>query len=89
MTARDIQQGCRWLKGPGAAEAALEELVKAGAGDWEPTPAGQRGQPTRRFQLSSVYGNGQDRGVFAETVDVDDAHGVPIVGFGSSAENRI
>jgi hypothetical protein len=54
VTAREVQQGCRWLRGPGAAEAALEELAKAGRGTWEQSPAGQRGQPTRRFKLSTV-----------------------------------
>jgi hypothetical protein len=54
VTAREVQQGCRWLKEPGEAEAALEKLVKAGRGNWEATPAGHRGQPTRRFRLSMV-----------------------------------
>jgi hypothetical protein len=54
VTAREVQQGCRWLKDPGAAEAALEELVKAGRGSWEQSPPGQRGRPTRRFRLSTV-----------------------------------
>jgi hypothetical protein len=60
VTCREVQQGCRWLKEPGAAEAALEGLVRAGLGIWEQSPAGQRGQPTRRFKLSTpstVYGN--------------------------------
>lgn len=48
-TPRDAQMGCRWLRAPGAADTALEQLVKAGSGKWEPTP---RGQPTRRFRLS-------------------------------------
>jgi hypothetical protein len=51
VTAREVQMGCRWLREPGAADAALEALAKAGRGEWEPTPAGQRGQPTRRFRL--------------------------------------
>src|SRR5262249_50322843 len=53
VTAREVQQGCRWLKEPGAAEAALEGLAKAGRGTWEQPPAGQRGQPTQRFKLST------------------------------------
>ena len=61
VTAREAQQGCRWLKEPGTAEAALEELVKAGKGRWEPTPSGQRGQPTRRFTLNAVYGNSNSK----------------------------
>jgi hypothetical protein len=74
VTSREVQQGCRWLKEPGAAEAALEELVKAGRGSWEQSPAGQRGQPTRRFKLSTpstVYGNGTNPTKNANTLDVD------------------
>jgi hypothetical protein len=74
VTAREVQQGCRWLKQSGAAETALEELVKAGRGAWEPSPAGQRGQPTRRFKLSTastVYGNGEFPKENTNTVDVD------------------
>jgi hypothetical protein len=52
-TARDVQTGCRWLREPGSAEAALERLAKDGIGEWEATPPGQRGQPTRRFRLSA------------------------------------
>ena len=74
VTVREVQQGCRWLKEPGAAEAALEELVKAGRGTWEQSPAGQRGQPTRRFKLSTVstvYGNTSIPEENSNTVDVD------------------
>ena len=53
-TARDAQTNCRWLKRPGAAEAALDELVKAGAGIWIPTPPGTPGKPTRRFLLTGT-----------------------------------
>jgi hypothetical protein len=53
-TARDAQTNCRWLKRPGAAEAALDELVKAGAGIWIPTPPGTPGKPTRRFLLTGA-----------------------------------
>jgi hypothetical protein len=74
VTPREAQQGCRWLKEPGAAEAALEELVNAGRGTWEQSPAGQRGQPTRRFRsstVSTVYGNGEFPTKNPNTVDVD------------------
>lgn len=73
-TAREVQQGCRWLREPGAAEAALNDLAKAGMGHWEPTPHGQRGQPTRRFilsTLSTVYGNTTISDGNGNTVDVD------------------
>ncbi len=54
VTAREVQQGHRRFKSVNAAEAALNELVKTGRGRWEPTPAGQRGHPTRRFVLPST-----------------------------------
>jgi hypothetical protein len=74
VTPREVQQGCRWLKEPGKAEEGLETLVKAGRGAWEPSPAGQRGQPTRRFKLSTastVYGNEEFPKENTNTVDVD------------------
>lgn len=74
VTAREVQQGCRWLKEPGEAETALEGLVRAGRGIWEQSPAGQRGQPTRRFKLSTVstvYGNTDFPKENSNTVDVD------------------
>jgi hypothetical protein len=52
VTAREVQMGCRWLREPGAAEAALEELVKAGLGGWQdPSPTAKGGRPTRAFAL--------------------------------------
>jgi hypothetical protein len=54
VTARQAQQGCRWLKAPGAAEDALGALVKAGRGRWEYVgPAPKGGCPTRTFTLST------------------------------------
>jgi hypothetical protein len=53
---REVQAGCRWLRAPGAAEAALEELVKAGRGTWEQSQPGQRGKPARRFRLVTPTG---------------------------------
>jgi hypothetical protein len=73
VTAREVQQGCRWLKEPGAAESALEKLVKDGRGIWEAIPAGQRGQPTRHFRLSTVSTSTvfKKRTGKTNTVDVD------------------
>jgi hypothetical protein len=74
VTAREVQRGCRWLREPGQAEAALEKLVKAGLGRWEQSTAGQRGQPTRRFKLSTlstVDGNTTFHEKNRNTVDVD------------------
>ena len=71
MTAREVQQGHRQYRTAQDAEAALAELSKAGYGDWEPTPPGRRGQPTRRFVLSTVYGNSLKPEENSNTVDVD------------------
>lgn len=78
VTAREVQQGCRWLKEPGAAEAALDELAQGGRGTWEQSPTGQRGQPTRRFKLSTVstvYRNADFPNENGNTVDVDSVDG--------------
>jgi hypothetical protein len=54
VTAREVQQGCRWLKEAGAAEAALEELVKAARGGWRDVPTTAKGgRPARAFVLST------------------------------------
>jgi hypothetical protein len=54
VTPREAQQGCRWLKEPGAAEAALEELVKTGRGTWREVPTTAKGgRPARAFVLSA------------------------------------
>lgn len=50
-SAREVRQGCRFLKEAGRAEAALEELVSTGAGDWVEAE-GRSGQGGRRFRLS-------------------------------------
>lgn len=74
VTAREVQQGCRWITSSDDAEAALVELVNAGYGEWEPSPAGKRGQPTRRFRLSTpstVYGNALFPSEYGDTVGVD------------------
>jgi 5S rRNA maturation endonuclease (ribonuclease M5) len=64
VTAREVQQGCRWLRDTaGAAEEALESLAKSGGGHWIKSEEGRRGHPTRRFKLttpSTVYGNGTE-----------------------------
>ncbi|MEQ1905600.1 MAG: DUF3987 domain-containing protein [Pirellulaceae bacterium] len=77
-TAREVQMGCRWLREAGAAEVALDELAKAGWGNWEPTPRGRRGQPTRHFRLSTlstVNGIRALPGGITNTVDVDTVDG--------------
>ena len=53
-TPREVQQGCRWLREPGAAEAALDELAKAGWGMWRDSPTTAKGgRPARAFALST------------------------------------
>lgn len=75
VTAREVQQGCRWLKEPGKAEEALEELVKAARGTWQnsaSTPKG--GRPGRSFVLSTsstVYATEETPEHPAGFVDVD------------------
>jgi hypothetical protein len=55
VTAREVQQGCRWLKEPGAAEAALGELAEAGRGTWRDAPTTAKGgRPARVFVLSTL-----------------------------------
>lgn len=55
VTAREVQQGCRWLKEPGAAETALDELAKAGRGNWRDAPTTAKGgRPARAFVLSTL-----------------------------------
>jgi hypothetical protein len=54
VTARDVQQGCRWLKEPGAAQEALDKLVQAGRGTWRPVPTTAKGgRPGVAFTLST------------------------------------
>ena len=74
VTAREVQQGHRQYRTALDAEAALEGLLKAGCGNWESTPPGRRGQPTRRFVLSTVstvYVNTLKPEEDSNTVDVD------------------
>ena len=55
VTAREVLTGCRWLRESGAAEAALNDLVKAGLGGWQTkgtTPKG--GRPAHVFTLSAL-----------------------------------
>jgi len=74
VTPRNVQQSCRWLRKPGAAEEALGGLADAGYGYFEPTPRGRPGQPTRYFRLSqdsTVNGNGVAPEANGDTDDVD------------------
>ena len=50
-SAREVSQGCRFLREAGQAEVALEELVGSGEGNWIEV-AGRNGQGGRRFRLS-------------------------------------
>jgi hypothetical protein len=54
-TAREVQQGCREYSTAQEAEEALEELSKAGCGNWHKVPSGpEGGRPTRVFRLSNT-----------------------------------
>jgi hypothetical protein len=51
VTVREVQQNCRWLKAPGTAEAALQELVNAGQGRWCDIPSIRNGgRPSQAFE---------------------------------------
>ena len=54
VTVREVQRGYWRLRNSGAAEAALDELVKAGYGTWTYAPAGSKGgRPSRIFVMRS------------------------------------
>lgn len=54
VTAREVKQGNRRFESTADAEAALEQLVKAGFGHWELIPTTPRGgRVSRRFVLST------------------------------------
>lgn len=55
ITARQLQQGRRAVSSSEDANNLLQELVAKGFGDWEHTPRGQKGQPTRKFVLQPAY----------------------------------
>ncbi len=75
VTPREVQQGCRWLKEPGAAESALEGLAKAGSGSWRDVPTTPKGgRPAREFMLSTpstVYETPVKADASGGFVDVD------------------
>ena len=80
VTPREVQQGYRWLKEPGAAETALEELARAGRGAWRDVRTTSKGgRPARVFVLSTVstvYETPANSRESEGSVDVDrvDAH---------------
>lgn len=78
VTPRDVQHGGRWLREPGAAETALDKLIKAGWGVWQNSPTTAKGgRPARRFVLSTpstVYEtpmNTDENGGFVDVDTVD------------------
>ncbi|MCE5267896.1 MAG: DUF3987 domain-containing protein [Planctomycetaceae bacterium] len=73
-TARDAQKGCRWLRETGMAETALNDLAKAGFGDWQNIPSGTTGgRPSRTFRLSTQSAVGETLGMQAESLGSGDA----------------
>jgi len=75
VTAREAQQGCRWLKVAGVAEAALEKLAKVGRGCWrESVTFCKGGRPSRLFVLNAtlpVYETPEKLEANEGSVDVD------------------
>jgi hypothetical protein len=87
VTPREVQQGCRWLKEPGAAETALEELVRAGRGTWRDVPTTAKGgRPARAFVLSTpstvheTPAKPEETEGFVDVDSVDAAGDVPAAG---------
>ena len=76
-TINRVRQGCRWLKSPGAAEAALKNLKTASYGDWSLRPSGERGgRPPQVFRLFSLEPVNETPSLSEEIagfVDVDSA----------------
>ncbi len=59
VTVREVQRGCRWLKEPGVAESALDELAREGRGRWrDVSPTTNGGRPTRVFEWSTPSRDG-------------------------------
>lgn len=87
-TAREAQQGCRWLRQSGLAEKALTALVASGMGQWESVPPTTHGGPaTRRFLLHRVYETPLEPGENIGSVDrrhVDTTGDDPFWGAGTS-----
>lgn len=58
-TVREVQQGCRWLKAAGQAEAALKALVAGGHGRWVASGEQTGGKVARRFLLAGCHEESQ------------------------------
>ena len=55
VTAREVQQGHRQYCTVDEAEAALNDLLKAGEGNWRDAPSGKKGgRPSRIFDLNAA-----------------------------------
>ncbi len=82
VAVREVQQRCGWLKKAGAAEAALENLVKSGWGSWRGRPTSAKGgRPTRVFELSTPttdYETSQNPAEDLGSVDVDSVDVPPL-----------
>lgn len=64
VTARDVRRGPQRYRLIGAAETALENLVRSGIGTWEYGDGGEAGAPTRKFRLLAA-GSGDETPVGA------------------------
>jgi hypothetical protein len=59
MTARDAQRRCRWLKGSGMAEKALEQLRRDGLVDYEVITRPEGGRPATVYRLRGSVDTGK------------------------------
>lgn len=75
VTAREVQQGHRQYRTAEDAEAAMDDLAKAGLGTWQPVPpTAKGGRPHRVFILSTastVYTTPSNHEENKGSVDVD------------------
>jgi hypothetical protein len=82
VTAREVQQGHRHYHTAQDAETALEELAKAGCGEWHDAPPGPKGgRPSRVFRLSTSSTSTQpaktrdaEGSVDVDSVDAPETH---------------
>jgi hypothetical protein len=65
-TVRDLERGPRKYRKPGAAQAALERLARAGHGRWDHEATKAAGAPARRFRL-------YDRSTIGDTIATEDS----------------
>ncbi len=70
-TPGDVARGCRWLKEPGMADAALEDLRTAGWGQWVVEPTATKPKRVFRLSTASTSTDSTETRDVGESVDVD------------------